>query len=356
MEFSAISANELFETAAGYLMLEGLESAPRGLKIKELLNTTLILQRPGNNIVHNKFRKISRKYLVAELLWYLSTDLSDRFIGKYAPFWKKLADCPDMDGMLNSNYGFYFFAPMDDVINLSEQTKINLILRNQNKYHYKDIQAMASKYDIDTVLKMCGSSKLIYALNPTANYLQSQFDYVLNKLTEDPDSRQAVVNINNVLHKSYETKDFPCTTAMQFFIRDGKLYMTVTMRSTDIVLGYCNDVYQFTQFQRILLDALNRRGNEYTLGTFTLFTGSLHVYERHFEMLSNVIRNKEHHDHNKAMIQSVNDIIDKYDTQDVLRFARNLVGFGEDIIKANKICNEIYVNGDFENILSGGIN
>ena len=89
--------------------------------------------------------------------------------------------------------------------------------------------------------------------------------------------------------------------------------MTVTMRSTDLVLGYCNDVFQFTMFQHIVLNELNKElsmlskygivyseDSEFELynkpiemGTFTLFTTSLHVYERHFKMMENTVHNRE---------------------------------------------------------------
>lgn len=272
------SASGLFSDACMCISEYGRQSAPRGMTINELSNVTMTLINPQNNIVDIEARNISVKYLLAEWLWYVKGDqdkAGSDFICKYAPFWDTLRN---PDGSLNSNYGHYFFKRMDEVLPTEEEFK------------------------------------------PISDYYfqKSQFHYVIDTLLKDSDSRQAVVNINNIYHKAHPTKDFPCTTAMQFFIRDNKLHMTVTMRSTDLVLGYCNDVFQFTMFQRIVLNELNKElrqmnkhGIAYAeddgtlmivgavnhkpikMGTFTLFTTSLHVYERHFKMMENTVHNRE---------------------------------------------------------------
>ena len=212
------SASGLFSDACMCISEYGRQSAPRGMTINELSNVTMTLINPQNNIVDIEARNISVKYLLAEWLWYVKGDqdkAGSDFICKYAPFWDTLRN---PDGSLNSNYGHYFFKRMDEVLPTEEEFK------------------------------------------PISDYYfqKSQFDYVIDTLLKDRDSRQAVVNINNIYHKAHPTKDFPCTTAMQFFIRGNKLHMTVTMRSTDLVLGYCNDVFQFTMFQHIVLNELNK--------------------------------------------------------------------------------------------------
>jgi hypothetical protein len=54
------------------------------------------------------------------------------------------------------------------------------------------------------------------------------------------------------------------------------------MRSTDLVLGFCNDIYQFSQLQRLVLERLPEN---IKLGTITLFTNSLHLYETNYNMV-----------------------------------------------------------------------
>ena len=246
MEFKADSASTLFTQACAAIYCSGKVSRPRNQKVMELNNMQLILTSPYNNVVKVGERKISLKYLIAEWLWYCSgrqDSIGADYIARFAPFWNKIRN---KDGSLNSNYGFYFFEPMQYVIPADNPT-----------YQYKH---------------------------------RSQFDYVCKKLIEDPDSRQAIATINNVQHKNGETLDFPCTVGMQFFIRDNKLDMTVMMRSTDLVLGFCNDIFQFSMFQSVVLNRLKYGYPELKMGTLTLFTSSLHVYERHFDMIAAVTR------------------------------------------------------------------
>ena len=58
------------------------------------------------------------------------------------------------------------------------------------------------------------------------------------------------------------------------------------MRSSDAVFGYGNDVPFFSFVQECVLQYLNMdREAGYSMGDLTIFSGSLHVYERHFELL-----------------------------------------------------------------------
>lgn len=221
-------------------------TSPRGQLIHEQTSASLRILHPEHNVVLTPERNMSEKYLVAELLWYLEAkqdkDGSD-FICKYAKFWDSLRN---PDGSLNSNYGYYIFNPMKDICSRSE-----MIEKYQN---------------------------------------MSQFDYVVKCLETDKDSRQALININSIFHKNIENvKDFPCTTSIQFMIREDRLNMIVHMRSCDLVLGFCNDVFQFTEIQKLVLYALRERYPQLMLGTYTLFANSLHIYERHFGMIESII-------------------------------------------------------------------
>ena len=71
------------------------------------------------------------------------------------------------------------------------------------------------------------------------------------------------------------TNDMNCTVCLQFFIREGKLYETVYMRSNDIWYGLPYDALFFTSIQIYLAMKLGVK-----LGTYTHVAGSLHLYER----------------------------------------------------------------------------
>lgn len=180
--------------------------------VGEVLNSITVLTKPTNNILTNEIRGMSIKYAIGEMLWYLSGNKSLSEIQKYTKNWDRMSD----DGeTVNSNYG--------------------------NCIKYK------------------------YGFN--------QWEYVKVLLQEYPDTRQAVIHIKEASDK--ESRDINCTVYLQFFIRNGKLYMTSSMRSNDIWLGFPYDVFQFTCMQILMSMELG-----IPLGEYTHIANSLHLYGR----------------------------------------------------------------------------
>jgi thymidylate synthase len=100
-----------------------------------------------------------------------------------------------------------------------------------------------------------------------------QWEHLKKLLRADVNSRQAVIHIKDASNEP--TKDTPCTVALQYSIREGKLYATTYMRSNDIWRGFPYDVFAFTCFQVKLAMELG-----VDVGTYTHIAGSLHLYER----------------------------------------------------------------------------
>ena len=108
---------------------------------------------------------------------------------------------------------------------------------------------------------------------------KGQYDHVIERLIEDKDTRQAVVTLwNPNLDLLKGKKDYPCTVLHQFRIRDGKLNMSVYMRSNDAWLGAAYDWFQFTRVQLAIASVLDIEA-----GVYAHHVGSLHLYEQHFE-------------------------------------------------------------------------
>lgn len=108
-----------------------------------------------------------------------------------------------------------------------------------------------------------------------------QLPYIVETLVNDNDSRQAV--LTTWRERPGPSKDVPCTVSMQFIIRNKKLYMLVTMRSNDIVLGTTYDVFTFSMVAMSVQLLLRARGIEVSLGDLTITAGSLHIYEKHWD-------------------------------------------------------------------------
>ena len=204
--------------------------APRGFKIKEKLGVRFKIKNPRDRLPYVPARKFSSTYLVGELLWYLAANNSTDWISYYSSFWKKISD----DGKTaNSAYGTRIFRPHERI----------------------------------------------------AGGTLNQWDFVLEELKRDPDSRRAVIHIRSPWDSVKAKLDVPCTLTLQFFLRHNDLHMVVNMRSSDLILGIAYDIPAFTMFQELLARELGAR-----MGSYIHVSNSLHIYERHFEMVEEMLR------------------------------------------------------------------
>lgn len=104
--------------------------------------------------------------------------------------------------------------------------------------------------------------------------LRGQLDLVVDELRRDPTSRRAVANIwDPETDFNPRWRDRPCTTQIQFLIRDGRLEIFVTMRSNDIWTGLAYDVAQFGQVQAAVASVLG-----IPWGRYHHHAVSLHAY------------------------------------------------------------------------------
>lgn len=207
------SVNEAWEYWHNQLAMQRGDAASRdGAVTGEIINAVTVIDDPKDNLVTSPIRKLSHKYAIGELLWYLSGSNKLDAIANYSKAWNKLSD----DGeTVNSAYGHRIFE----------------------------------KFGFD------------------------QWEHVKGLLKADPNSRQAVIHIKEP--NPEKTKDLPCTVALQYFIRDGKLYATTYMRSNDIWLGFPYDVFTFTCLQIKMAFELG-----VGIGSYTHIAGSLHLYSR----------------------------------------------------------------------------
>lgn len=103
--------------------------------------------------------------------------------------------------------------------------------------------------------------------------VRPQLDYVCDELRRDPASRRAVISIYSEADQ-YESLDVPCTLALHFLIRHGKLDLIVNMRSSDLFLGLPYDVNQFAFLQQVIAAWLNIEP-----GRYIHWAHSAHIYK-----------------------------------------------------------------------------
>lgn len=195
--------------------------SPRGQLVREIENYAYELP-PFARFQSFSCRKLSLSYIKRETLWYLRGDRFDASICDHAKLWRQIMNS---DGSINSNYGQYVFGETN------------------------------------------------------------QFDAAVRTLTSDPDSRRASIMILSSAHLLSDTKDVPCTYALNFRIRRGLLNMSAHMRSQDAIFGMGNDAPAFSFIQEMLLNALRETYPTLQMGSYHHVADSFHVYERHFSML-----------------------------------------------------------------------
>lgn len=195
-----------------------------GAKVIEIINASFIADEASI------FGTINEDYVKRELEWYRSLSLNVNDIPGGAPaIWKQVAD---KDGLINSNYGWCIYSA-------------------ENGH---------------------------------------QFTKVVDELVTSPLSRRAtMIYIRPSMHEDYNRNgmsDFMCTYSTQYYIRNGQLHASVFMRSNDAVYGYKNDYAWQRYVHKEVLQAVNGRcGTVYGLGDLHWNAGSLHVYERHFDLV-----------------------------------------------------------------------
>ena len=113
-----------------------------------------------------------------------------------------------------------------------------------------------------------------------------QLQYVIQSLEDDSLSRQAVINIWDPKVDTSHGKDRACNTQLQFLNRGGKLYLTVTVRSNDVMWGWSGiNAFEWSVLQEIVASLLR-----ISVGPLTFNIGSLHLYEQHWAKARKIVR------------------------------------------------------------------
>ena len=217
--FEGKTVNDVWDQAYTALVKQaekGWSSDSRdGEVVGEICDAVFCVEDPTRNIVISPIRKMPMRYAVGELAWYLSGSNRVSDISRFAKKWVDISDDGETN---NSAYGYRIFT----------------------------------KFGFD------------------------QWNHVKNMLQKDPNSRQAVIHIKDADNKP--TKDTPCTVYLQFLLRDGKLNLSVHMRSNDIWMGVPYDMFSFCFLQMKMAMEL---GVE--IGEYHHYAGSLHMYARDYK-------------------------------------------------------------------------
>ena len=200
-----------------------------GQKLVEIIGSSFIADEP---II---FGTENKDYIQRELEWYRSMSLYVKDIpGKTPRIWEQVASS---EGKINSNYGWCIF--------------------------HGD------------------------------NY--NQYNHVLKQLVNFETSRRAIMiytrpSIQDDYNKD-GMSDFICTNSCQYVIRNNHVDAIVNMRSNDFIFGFFNDFYWHCEVYDCFINDFNNSiyVEKVNIGKIIWMANSLHVYDRHFEMIEKML-------------------------------------------------------------------
>lgn len=157
----------------------------------------------------------------------------------------------------------------------------------------------------------------------------NQIFEVIKLLKRKKTTRKAVVQLYDAHDLiNSKSKDIPCTCTIQFLIRNNKLSMFTYMRSNDVYIGLCHDIFCFTMIQEIMANILKLE-----LGHYNHFVSSLHLYENKIDMARQYLNEG---------FQSNKLIMPEMPSDKIIRNIKNVLNFEKEI----RLNNEISLNID----------
>lgn len=113
-----------------------------------------------------------------------------------------------------------------------------------------------------------------------------QLASVVDRLREDPNTRQAVAVLWDPATDTQPGKDLACNNWLSFSARDGVLDLHVAVRSNDVMWGFSGINY----FEWSVLLEIVAGLTGLDVGKLHFSTTSLHLYERHWEKAQQIIQ------------------------------------------------------------------
>ncbi|MGW1928525.1 thymidylate synthase [Streptomyces sp. NPDC001919] len=214
---TSLTADSIAELFVGAVALakSGESVSPRGMATREVLDVHMRLTRPRARLLYAPpSRIVNPAFAVAETVWILSGS-DEPWIFDYNSKLRQYAD----DGVLRGAYG-------------------------------------------PRMRKWAGAV--------------DQLARVVEILKQDPDSRRALIQLYDPARDAAGHKDVPCTLGFRFYLRDGRLHMSTTMRGQDVWIGMPYDLFFYTVLHELVAGWIGAE-----LGDFHHHVGSLHIYEDH---------------------------------------------------------------------------
>ncbi|ABD68804.1 thymidylate synthase [Rhodoferax ferrireducens T118] len=225
--FDGVTADEVWRKAIAKLQSDESNSAGSRLgRMRELLHCALCIKDPRQRWVLSRRPAINPAFAIAEVIWILLGSDASNFLNFWNPVLPKYAGS---GGTYHGAYG----------------------------------ARLRTHFGLD------------------------QIERVYQILSANPESRQAVLQIWDsredlpLSDGASRDLDIPCNLVGMLKVRAQKLEWLQIMRSNDVFLGTPHNLVQFTSLQEIIAGWLG-----IGIGSFSLVTDSLHLYEHDYDRCS----------------------------------------------------------------------
>lgn len=224
----------------------------RGLKCYELTNPIIIkIKNPLSRIVEIPQRGWNYVLPYIESLWLASGRNDIEMVSKYVG---KLNDFSDDNVTMRAGYG----------------------------PRLRRYRGLADDYRVEFDNKIQKNNRIVEV---------DQFKFVENSFKNDPFTRQAIITLTDPAKDLFDldgklknTKDFPCTTMIQFIQNSGKLDLIVNMRSNDFIWGASGvNIFNFTFIQEYFAQIIGL-----PIGEYYHIVNNFHYYEEFRDKLQQI--------------------------------------------------------------------
>lgn len=146
---------------------------------------------------------------------------------------------------------------------------------NYNIGYVEALAMVAGVYETNALKLLAPNSQhVLFTINMAYGpRVTLQLPRVIEKLRDDPWTRQAIVFVGKP--EDGATNDQPCTTTLQYLLRDGYLRCSARMRSWDLVKGLPYDLMMFHAVNAVVAHCVGAQP-----GPVTVCAASAHVYDR----------------------------------------------------------------------------
>lgn len=227
-------------------------SAPRGQQCREKLDYSFRVSNPSDESIitmDEERNKVIASYTEKEKDLYNSCSNRVEDFAKASKFWNHIANS---DGTINSAYGY-------------------LIWEKRSHGSFFEQESVSQDGSI------------------TAAKMRTPWEWCVESLRKDKDTRQAVLRFSLPEHQWMGNKDQTCTMHANWLIREDKLHLSVVMRSNDLVKGLVYDMPWFCSLMDKMVNELKDIYPNLTKGNYTHTVHSIHLYDRDLEVIKKMI-------------------------------------------------------------------